>query len=386
MHPKLSHLSVNWILKVLLKKYKIKFMANSNSKVHLLLHSYFVLSIFLLLFCNYSYAQETTVIDVGPTLFKNFQRDSILKMTIKTNTKQLVTKKYKEDWQPLTLTFEDKTGTSVEWVAKTRARGNIRKQVCYYPPLKIKLKKKWLVANEMDSSFNDLKLVVGCRKGSFYGKLLLKEYLIYQLYQALTDISFRTQLAEIEFIDTEDKWKPINTYAFFIENQDEMATRLNARCTKPKRLRSKYMYAEQLDKMNLFQYMIGNTDWSAVGSHNVRLIKCNDYPLPLPIPYDFDYAGLVNAPYAVHGEGINLELITDRLYLGMCRASGVLEKQIPLFQEKKATFYQIINDFPYLETRDKKQMIGYLDEFYDVLDNPNTFRVVISDNCRKEGR
>jgi len=307
-------------------------------------------------------------------------------MTIKTNTKQLVTKKYKEDWQPLTLTFEDKTGASVEWAAKTRARGNIRKQVCYYPPLKIKLKKKWLVANEMDSSFNDLKLVVGCRKGGFYGKLLLKEYLIYQLYQALTDISFRTQLAEIEFIDTEDKWKPIVTYAFFIENQDEMATRLNARCTKPKRLRSKYMYAEQLDKMNLFQYMIGNTDWSAVGSHNVRLIKCYDYPLPLPIAYDFDYAGLVNAPYAVHGEGINIELITDRLYLGMCRESGVLEKQIPLFQEKKTTFYQIINDFPYLDTRDKKEMIGYLDEFYEVLDNPNRFRVAILDNCRKEGR
>ena len=130
-------------------------MTNSNPKVPLLLNSYFFLSIFLLLFCNYSFAQETTVIDVGPTLFKTFQRDSILKMTIKTNTKQLVTKKYKEDWQPLTLTFEDKTGASVEWAAKTRARGNIRKQVCYYPPLKIKLKKKWLVANEMDSSFND---------------------------------------------------------------------------------------------------------------------------------------------------------------------------------------------------------------------------------------
>jgi len=325
-------------------------------------------------------AQETTVIAVGPTLFKNFQRDSILKMTLTTATKQLVSKKYKEEWQPITVNFQDQAGTDIEWKAKVRTRGNIRKQVCFYPPLKLKFKKKWLIKNGMDSSFNDLKLVVGCRKGDFYGKLVLKEYLTYKLYEELTGISFRTQLAEINFIDTEAKWKPFTTYAFFIENQDEMATRLNARCAKPKRLRSKYIYANQLDKMALFEYMIGNTDWSAVGSHNVRLIKCQDYPLPLPIAYDFDYAGLVDAPYAVHGEGINLEEVTERLYLGMCRDKGVLEKQIPLFQEKKAAFYQIIEDFPYLENRDKKIMISYLDEFYDVLDSPKGFRRDIAEN------
>ena len=165
-----------------------------------------------------------------------------------------------------------------------------------------------------------------------------------------------------------------------------MATRLNARCAKPKRLRSKYIYAEQLDKMNLFQYMIGNTDWSAIGSHNVRLIKCKDYPLPLPIAYDFDYAGLVNAPYAVHGEGIDLEHITERLYLGMCREAGELEKQIPLFQEKKATFYQIIKDFPYLDKKEKKEMIAYLDDFYKVLNNPKSFSRNITGHCREAGR
>lgn len=363
-------------------------MANPNSTVYIHYKAILFIGTFLLLCLtpSSSFAQKTTPIEVGPTLFKNFQRDDILKMTIKTNTKQLVGKKFKEEWQPLTLSFDNKSGESVEWTAKTRARGNIRKQVCYYPPLKIKFKKKWLAANDMDSSFNDLKLVVGCKKGDFYGELVLKEYLIYKLYEELTGVSFRTQLAEIEFIDTEDKWKPFTTYAFFIENQDEMATRLNARCAKPKRLRSKYIYAEQLDKMNLFQYMIGNTDWSAIVSHNVRLIKCNDYPLPLPIAYDFDYAGLVNAPYAVHGEGIELDHITERLYLGVCREPGVLEKQIPLFQEKKATFYQIINDFPYLAKNEKKEMIKYLDDFYKTLDRPKSFRRNITELCREAGR
>ncbi len=359
---------------------------NFKTKPASLIIALFLAVFFLLSSTKVMLAQETTVIEVGPTLFKNFQRNDILKMTLTTATKQLVNKKFKEEWQPIKLSFQDSAGTDMEWEAKVRTRGNIRKQVCYYPPLKLKLKKKWLVENGLDSSFNDLKLVVGCKKGDFYGKLVLKEYLVYKLYEELTGISFRTQLAEINFIDTENKWKPFTTYAFLIENEDEMATRLNAKCAKPKRLRSKYLYADQLDKMTLFEYMIGNTDWSAIGSHNVRIIKCKDYSLPLPIAYDFDYAGLVDAPYAVHGKGIDLEHVTQRLYLGMCREKGTLEKQIPLFQEKKAAFYKIIEDFPHLAAKDKKTMINYLDEFYDILNSPKAFRRNIAELCRAEGR
>ena len=367
---------------------KIVFMNNSNLKSKPL---FFFITKVLVLFClwgiaNGSFAQETTPIEIGPTLFKNFQRESILKLTLKTNTKYLVTKKFKEEWQPIQVAFENKNGEATEWEGKVRTRGNIRKQVCFYPPLKLKFKKRWLVNNEMDSTFNDLKIVIGCKKGDFYGKLVLKEYLIYKLYEELTNISFRTQLAEIEFVDTNNKWKPFTTYAFIIENQDEMATRLNARCSKPKRLRSKYIYADQLDKFNLFQFMIGNTDWSAVTSHNVRLIKCKDYPLPLPIAYDFDYSGLVNAPYAVHGKGIELDNITDRLFLGMCREEGVLEKQIPFFLEKKAAFLTIINDFPYLEKKDKAKMVDYLEEFYAILNHPKRFKREIVGWCRDGGR
>ncbi len=332
------------------------------------------------------FSQADTSTAEMSTMFKTLQNEDILKMTIETNTKQMVAKKYKEDWQPISLKFKDAEGNDLEWEGKTRARGNIRKQVCYYPPMKIKLKKKWCAANGLDSNFNDLKLVVGCKKGDYYGGLLLKEYLIYKLYEELTGYSFKTQLAEIDFVDTGGKWKTYTSYAFFIENENEMASRFNAKCAKPKRLRSKYIYADQLDKMALFEYMIGNTDWSVHTSHNVRIVKCYDYPLPLPIAYDFDYSGLVNAPYAVHGEGIELDLITDRLYLGMCRGPGVVAKQIPLFQEKKAAFYKIIEDFKYLEKGEKKEMMKYLDDFYQVLDNAKSFRRNITDLCRENGR
>lgn len=354
----------------------------TNKKYSFFLFTLFLLSTF------FSQAQDsmTSPPIVGGTMFKTLHRDSLLQMTLTTQTKQLVSQKFKEEWQPITLNLADTLGEAIEWAAKVRTRGNIRKKVCFYPPLKIKFKKKWLEENGLDSNYNDLKLVIGCKKGDAYSVLVLKEYLIYKLYEALTDISFRTQLAEIKFIDTDEKWKPINTYAFFIENQDEMAARLNATCTKPKRFRSKHIYADQLDLMALFQYMIGNTDWSAHGSHNVRLIKSKDYPLPLPIAYDFDYAGLVDAPYAIHGEGIDLEEITDRMYLGMCRAPGTIQKHIPLFKEKKETFYNIIQDFPHLGKRDKKVMISYLDEFYKIINHPKILKRNILSVCRENGR
>ncbi len=333
-------------------------------------------------------AQEIapTPIETGPTLFKELQRPDLLKMTIETDLKQLIAKKYKENWQPVTLKLDDKNGAAVEWEGKVRTRGNIRKKICYYPPLKVKFKKKWLVKNGMDSSFNDLKLVIGCKKGDFYESLVLKELLAYKLYQELTDISFRTQIAEIEFVDINDKRKPFTTYAFFIENEDEMASRLNAKCAKPRRLKSKYVYADQLDKMALFEYMIGNTDWSVTTSHNVRIIKCQDFPLPLPIAYDFDYSGLVNAPYAVHGEGIQLKSVTERLFLGMCREKGAFEKLVPIFNEKKAAFYKIIQDFEYLEEKKRKSMLHYLDDFYEIINSSKRFKNQILEYCRPNGR
>ena len=359
----------------------------TNHTMHIIPFFFSSLFVLMLLFPGFVFSQEeSTGEDLEFTLFKNLQRDTILKLSLETDLKTMVRKKYDEQWQETKIKFNGPNSEALEWEAKLRTRGNVRKRVCYYPPIKIKLKKKWLLSKEMNPGFNDLKIVVGCKKGSLYSNLILKEYLVYKLYEELTDYSFKTQLAEIEFIDSHEKWKPYTTYAFLIENEDEMARRLNGKCARPKRLLSKYFYADQLDKMTLFEFMIGNTDWSAHTSHNVRILKSQDYPLPLPIAYDFDYAGLVNAPYAVHGDGISLDNITDRLYLGICRKPGELEKQIPLFQEKKEAFYRIVNNFHYLPEKERKSMIHYLDEFYAVIGSSKSFKRNILDVCRPNGR
>ena len=347
----------------------------------------FVKFFFLFSFLCLAYSPiigQSSAIDTIPTIFKELQRPDLLQITLATNTKQLVKTKYKEEWQLLEMTVQDTAGGSITYKAKVRTRGNIRKKVCYYPPLKLKFKKNWLQEQGMDSTFNDLKLVVGCKKGGLYTNLVLKEYLAYQLYAAFTDWSFKTQLAEIEMIDTEGAWDPIKTYGFIIENDEELAARFDGRCTKPRVMRSKSIGGEQLAKLVLFEYMIGNTDWATPNSHNIRFLRTRTYPKVIPVAYDFDYSGLVDAPYAVHRESLNIDEITQRHFLGPCTLEKKYADLIPLFLEKKDTFYQIINDFELLSKKERKKMTVYLDEFYKILDNPKRFKRAIVDACVKK--
>jgi len=331
-----------------------------------------IFSCFLSFFTTFSSAQPS-VSDSTNTIFKSFQRAGILQLSLTTDTKKLIKEKYKEEWQPLQINFQDTTGNPITYTAKIRTRGNIRKQVCYYPPLKLKFKKEWLEEQGMDSTCNDLKLVIGCKQGKNYSKLVLKEYLAYQLYEALTDFSFKTQLTEVEIIDTNKNKNPIKSIAFIIENQEEMACRFNGRCTKPRVMRTKSVDKKQLAILTLFNYMIGNTDWEAANSHNIRFIVSRDHPKAIPIAYDFDYSGLVNAPYSVHRESIGIDEITERYFQGRCEDKNYYEAVVPLFIEKKAQLYEIIQSLTLLPKNEQKIMTRYLNEFYEILESPKVF-------------
>jgi len=286
----------------------------NHSTTHQKIVGYFFILLGFFLFCPNHLSGQIDSLDQFHSIFKELRKEGTLALSIDTDFKKLVKKKYNENYQGATLTFEDAMGKPAVYKAKIRTRGNIRKKVCHFPPLKLKFKKEWLAANGMDSVFNDLKLVVGCKKGNFYHELVLKEYLAYQLYATLTDFHFRTQLVDITIHDMSEDRKPHQTKAFLIENQDEMAFRFNGRCTKPKVMRSKTISEDQLALLTLFQYMIGNTDWAFPNSHNVRFIVTRNHPKVIPIAYDFDYAGLVNAPYAVHRESIGIEDIQARYF------------------------------------------------------------------------
>lgn len=119
--------------------------------------------------------------------------------------------------------------------------------------------------------------------------------------------------------------------------------------------------------MAVFQYLIGNADYSVAGRHNVKLLRYNDVNQPnlIPVPYDFDYSGLVNANYAIPGENIGISSVTERYFLGPCRPAENYKKVLIEFQSKKEEIYRLINSFTYLAEKERQSVISYLNELFD---------------------
>ena len=214
-----------------------------------------------------------------------------------------------------------------------------------------------------------IKMVTHCNSGN--EEYLFKEYLVYKLYNVLTDYSFKVRLVKVDYISTAKNQKIIRSYAFLIEPLDMLAERTRSLPIESLTLAQQSIIPEMMDRVNIFSYMIGNTDWSIGGQHNVKILSVisPDHPgLGGIVPYDFDYAGLVNTHYALPTEGLGLESVRQRRFLGYCRSVEQYTEALIEFKDNKAEFYRIINNFSYLNQKEKKYMISYLDEFYTALE------------------
>lgn len=330
----------------------------------------------LVLCCSFSltaFAQERT------SIFDVLQSDTIRHIFLETNYTTLIKKKKKEVYQPAQIAYVE-DGDTVSWSVKLRTRGNMRKRICYFPPFKIKFKKAKLNAAGLESEWNDLKVVSGCRSGKTYDQYILKEYLAYQLFNVLTDKSFEVQLVKLHIKD-EAKEKQYESYGFLIEPEEELAARLGGRVYNPEVLNPKYTLAEQHDLMSVFQYMIGNTDWSVANGHNVKAIRSEEYKLPFCVPYDFDYAGIVNTNYAVPHESLAIEKVTERLFRGLCRGEKHYEKMVQPFIENKSVLYQVVDDCPYLIEKEVNSVKGYLDDFFAIIESEKGVKKQMLVNC-----
>jgi len=75
--------------------------------------------------------------------------------------------------------------------------------------------------------------------------------------------------------------------------------------------------------------------------------------LGIAIPYDFDWAGLVDAAYAVPADNVGTKSVRERIFWDM-QEQRVYLKDLEQFLEKKEEFQKVINEFPYLNPRAKK--------------------------------
>lgn len=313
-----------------------------------------------------------------------FADEAPLKVSLAFDRKTVVKKKFKEDYHNAEFTYTLEDGTSRTETIRIRARGEFRKEHCRFPPLTLNFKKVE-EENRFFSHFNKLKLVTHCQQSITYQQYVLKEYLTYKLFNALTDYSFRVRLVEITYLDSGGKKDPLLQYGFIIESIKELAKRHDSFEFEIEDIHPTLVEAQQMNLVDLFNYMIGNTDFSVPHLHNIKLLKLNDFRKvePIPVPYDFDYSGMVNAHYAIPDPILGIESVRERVFWGFCQDLAIFESNFLLMQNKREQLYKVLDSLSLLGEREQKSMIQYMDSFFVVLDNDNIKSRNILKACRK---
>ena len=317
-----------------------------------------------------------------------FEDDDILEVSLEFDYSTFLKKPDKNQSFDGIMTFHFSETDSLENKVTVKYRGQSRYERCRVPPMRITFKKP-LYAVSDSGRIKKMKLVNQCQQGSSYDDYIIRECLVYKLYNVLTDTCFRVRLLKVNFIDTEKKKKPVVQYGIFIEPEELLAKRTNMLEVKTKSLTQKHMHPLMMDRIAIFNYMVSNWDWSVPGQHNISVFSSTRYDLAgvgIPVPFDFDLTGVVNAEYAIPPPDLGIETNRERIFTGICRTREEYNTELMMFLDKKDEFYSVVNNYPPLSKASKKDIIYFLDQFFLQLEKPRTLDNLIDlflDSCKQ---
>lgn len=339
----------------------------------------------LLLFCIYIAIIQTNILHAQMNEVDTlalFNSEKPLPVTLTYDIKKLKKDKYKEEYQSALISFPGPDGSTIEKNIKVRARGNVRKRHCYFPPIKLNFKDTYFKIDP-ENPFKTLKVVTHCRNGKAYQEYVIKEYLAYKIWALLTDLSYKVRLAEITYIDAMEKMDPSTNYGLILEHTEHVAERNACIEIEPKGVHPEQTNRELMTLFSVYQYFIGNTDWSTGNLHNVKILKPKDVlqQTYYVVPYDFDYAGFVNTEYAIPDPKLGIKNVRDRLYQGYVRTPEELQKVFSLFSMKKQEIYDLVTGCEYMSEVCRKEVLFYMDEFYRTIMNPVASQQIFYNNA-----
>jgi len=260
------------------------------------------------------------------------------------------------------------------------ARGHLRRnaRVCDHVPLKLTLPASQMQGTPFQGQ-EGVKLVVQCRSNRSSEQDLLKEYLAYRVMNVLTPRSFRARLAKVTYRDPAGP--PLGTrYGMVLEDADDVARRLNGRQVEVPRMPFNSLHRETLDAMMLFQYLLGNTDFSIYALHNVVLVQAADRTM-YPVPYDFDISGLVRPPYARPDRRLPIRDVTERLYRGPCRSVEELQAALAPFLAQRDRILALPGTIADLNEGSRNDSRKYLNDFYGAVESGKDLKRLFIDGC-----
>ena len=313
-----------------------------------------------------------------------FQSDDVLPITLTLNIKRIRNDKDdKAPWRDATITYTPPGATAPEVLPlKLKTHGIWRLKNCEFPPIRLDFSKE----NTKKTIFAGLdkpKLTNFCRDNDMYEQYVLQELQAYRIYWTITHDSHAARGLRITYVDSVTG-KPLTTrYAFIQEDPGKMAARLGGKLLDIKGAGPDDMQPDKQVLMSVFQYLVGNTDFSMAALHNIELFTRTDGTDPFPIARDFDFSGLVNARYATSNEQLHIRGVRDRLYRGYCAPDSSYKKAFAVFDAKKDAIYGLYKDkVGSLIAKDVvDESIKYLDDFYKTIDNPKNAKSDIIGAC-----
>jgi hypothetical protein len=327
--------------------------------------------------------------DAAPGARPLFVNRETLKVRIEAPLTTLMRERSDTEYLDGTFAYTDASGNEHLLDLKLRARGKYRKQkkTCDLPPIRLNFKKQQVMDTEFAGQ-DKLKLVTHCEnRGTRYEQNVLKEYLAYKFLNAITPLSFGARLLHVDYVDSERGGETVTRYAFLIEDDDLLAERIGVEPVKAQSLRYEQLDGRYANLVAVFEYMIGNTDFSMVVGAQDDNCCHNTVPFSgnsggyVVIPYDFDFSGLVNATYAEPNPKLPIKRVTQRLYRGLCVHIDHLDETLQQFRENREAFREIVSSLDGLEDKTRAGALNYVDGFYRVIEEESSVQRYLVRKC-----
>ena len=267
-----------------------------------------------------------------------FQNEEPLKIKLNYSNKVMNKKTNDSTFIETQMSYEE-AGTWKKIDVRLRARGNFRRNECYFPPIKMKIKKAARKGTLFDGNKN-LKLVLPCKQESDKNDNILKEYMAYKLYEQISPYHFNVRRVDIEFTEIRGKKEKMHQLkGFLIEDDKVIAKRFEGRVV------DRFIHPLAMDatvsvQNAIFNFMLGNTDISVAYQHNAKLLYIEKKLIPLS--YDFDMSGFVNPSYATVNETLGISSVRDRKYRGFKRDTSIMQDTRELYVSKKDDLISIV--------------------------------------------
>jgi hypothetical protein len=317
-----------------------------------------------------------------------FASNRPLEVTLSVPVRRLVARARSRPEVAGKVSYTDSDGRLVELDVKVSTRGKSRLEYCRFPPLALNFKRRQL-DNTLFAGQNKLKLVTRCRDGGNFEQYLALERVLYGVYEQLTDVAFRTRPAQMRYVDTE-RDEVTEAPAFLLEHKDGVAKRFGMKAVDVPRLAIADIRPESLATLGLFQFVIGNTDWSAIVPsedekdccHNGAVLVTTSGPEEvIVVPYDFDQAGIINAVYAAPSLKVPIRSVRQRYYWGLCASNPFLDDAIDQLNSARTAIEALFED-PAIDDRTRANALGYLRDAYAIVNDPKQRQSQVIDRCR----